>query len=497
MPNRLLSLFSALVLCLPAFAGPLQVVAQDAGTDAADPGLPRMAAPPHLLAPHFFGVNIENSYTAPPPSWTDPAWLNAIRKVGIQAVRYPGGDAGNYWDWQTGTDYPRGNAVATDDSLSDLARLHQATGAVPIYNLNVMSLDNEYVDSSSLSSAIENQMQMLSAASSLGLPVDYLELGNEFFWTEADDDTVFPTAADYASTMDEWTARLRSEYPDTPIAAVASIPYATDPRTKTWNAAVIGKVRDTQAVTLHRYESIIDGGMWDGTSPDAVPSYAFTDWESIEAGELKPVESHGLRAWITEFGGFADCTSDAHFTGTWLEGLYQSEMAIQFLSNNTVDQIDLYNIMGSTSSLIFQNSSSYWDSCLSKNITFHGTPGELTATGQAYALFGSAIRDARSVYPVTFPDAPVIDPGSGVAPYPSLTGIAFTGEGKQWILVNLGPKPITLSYPAMGDGVIESLSAPSLTTVVSSEKVLTHSSAPFCGRDFTIPAYSVNRIVTR
>jgi hypothetical protein len=496
MFGRLRLFFSALVLCSFSLLAPSLSHAQQA--EEAVTGLPQMAAPAHSLSPYFFGTNIENSYfNSPVPSWTDPAWLDAIRKVGIEAVRYPGGDAGNYWDWQTGTAYPRDSASSTSDSLADLAYLAKNTGAIPFYNLNVLTFDNALVDSSTLSSAIENQLKMLSSARELGLPIANIELGNEFFWTGDDHDAVFPAAADYASTMKLWTAKLHQEYPAATIAAVASIPYASDNRTKSWNAAVLGKVPGAHAVTLHRYEGIIDGGVWDGTPPEAVLSNAFTDWANILTGEIQPIEKNSLRAWITEFGGFSDCTSDAHLTGTWLEALYQSQMAIQFLSTSAVDQIDLYNISGSTSSLLFQDSSSYWDTCLSKNISFHGAPGELTATGQVYSLIGNALKQANCVYPVRFPQAPLISPGAPATAYPSLTGVALTGKLNQWLLLNLGEKPLTLSYPAMGEGHIKSLSAPTLTTLVTSESELTYTNTAFNGERFTLPPYSVNSITIR
>ena len=492
MSVRFRSFASALVVSSLSLLAPSLSHAQQTVEAAA--GVPQPATPPHPLGQHFFGVNIENSYFNSPPNWTAPAWLNAIREVGIEAVRYPGGDAGNYWDWQTGTVYPRGSATATSDSLAELAFLAKNAGAVPIYNLNVLTLDNELVDGSTLSSAIENQLSMLSSAHRLGLPVEDIELGNEFFWTSADHDAVFPTAADYSSAMKAWTAKLHQDYPAATIAVAASIPYANDNRTKTWNAGVLGKVPGARAVTLHRYEGIIDGGMYDGTSPEAVLSYAFTDWAEIVKGEIEPIEKHGLHAWITEFGGLIDCTSDAHLTGTWLEGLYQSQMAIQFLSTPTVDQIDLYNISGSTGSLVFQDSSSYWDSCFGKNVSFHGAPGELTATGHAYALIGNALKQANSVYPVRFPQAPSISPGAPAAAYPSLTGVALTGQHSQWLLLNLGEKPITLSYPAMGEGQIESISAAALTTLVTSERELTHTVRRFDGERFALAPYSVNSI---
>ncbi len=455
-----------------------------------------MVAAPHSIAPHFWGVNIENNYFNPVPSWTDPKLQKAIRTAGIQAVRDPGGDSGNYWDWQKGTLYPRGGASKAQDFLDKLNDLTKATGTYPIYNLNVMTLDNALVDDASLSSALRNQLQMLQAARSLNLPVEDLELGNEFFWSIPDYQHVFPTAKDYAATMDLWISALKQEYPNAKIAPVGSIPYKNDPRTKNWNASVIGKISDVAAVTLHRYDSIIDGGIWDGTTADAVLGYAFSDWSQIVSGEVDPVQNSKLRVWVTEFGGFKDCTSDAHFTGTWLEALYQTQMAIQFLSTASVDQVELYSVTGSTSSLMFQDTSSYWNSCLNKNMTFNAVWGDLTATGQAYSLIGGALKEAKSVYPVAFPEAPLIRPKSG-ASYPSATGVALTGAVDQWIITNFSANPLALKYPGMRTGTIESLSASSLTIMVRSEKILVHTTRAFDGRSFALPAFSVNRLVAK
>jgi hypothetical protein len=457
--------------------------------------LPKQTSSPHPVSPHFFGVNIENSYMNPPVlSWTDPVLQRAIKKASIRAIRFPGGDVGNYWDWQNGTVYPSGNANQTQDTLSALAELVRATGTYPIYNLNVMTLDNAVLNHASLPQGIQNQLRMLDAAHGLNLPVENLELGNEFFWSSPGHDQAFPSATDYALKMNAWTSRLKQAYPHAHIASVGSIPSSGDARTKDWNGAVIGKIHNVDTVTLHRYDSILDGGIWDGTTPDAVLGNVFTDRQKILSGEIHSIEKANLHIWITEFGGFKDCTAKARFTGTWLEALYQSQMTIQFLSTPSIEQIDLYNITGSTGSLIFQNTSSYWNACQNKSMTFHATPGDLTATGQAYALFGSALKQAKAGYAIAFPEAPMVHPKSG-APYPSVTGFALTGDTNQWLLLNLSPELLTLKYPGMGQGTIESLNASSLTTMVTSERGLIHETHPFDGRHFVLPPFSVNRIV--
>ena len=476
-----------------AFAIGYMLCCASSAAIAQSSGLPKGTASPHPLAPHFFGVNIENSYLNPVPAWNDPKLLRAIKKVGIQTVRFPGGDVGNYWDWKRGTVYPLGKAGKTQDTLNALADLTRETGTYPIYNLNVMTLDNAVIHRANISQAVANQLHMLEAARGMNLPVEDLELGNEFYWNSPGYTQAFPTASDYASAMNEWTASLKRELPNAKVASMASISYSSEARTEGWNSAVIGKIRGVDAVTLHRYDSIIDGGIRDGKSPDAVLSNVFNDWTKIVSDEVNPIERARLRVWVTEFGGLKDCTSNAHLSGTWLEALYQAQMAIQFLSTASIDQVELYNVTGTTGSLMFKNSSSYWNKCTNEDITFQATGGDLTATGQAYAVFGAALKQAKSVYPVAFPEMPTVHPKSA-SPYPSVTGVAFTGKVNQWILINLSSNPLTLRYPGMGSGTIESLYAPSLTTMVTSEHVLAHITHTFDGRSFVLPPFSVNRI---
>lgn len=486
-----------LIIFLRGFAAGCALLGACVSTNALSADLPKQTSSPHPVSSHFFGVNIENSYMSPPVlSWTDDSLQRAIKEVGIQAIRFPGGDVGNYWDWQKGTVYPSGKASQTQDTLSALFDLTRVTGTYPIYNLNVMTLDNAVLRRANLPQAIADQLRMLDTARGMKLPVGDLELGNEFFWSSPDHDRAFPSATDYATAMEEWTTRLKQAYPQAHIASVGSIPSSGDARTKSWNSAVIGKIHDVDAVTLHRYDSVLDGGIWDGTAPDSVLSNVFTDWEKILSGEVRSIEKAKLHIWVTEFSGLKDCTTKAQFTGTWLEALYQSQMAIQFLSTSSIDQIELYNITGSTSSLMFQNTSSYWNTCQNKSMTFHATYGDLTATGQAYALFGAALKQAKSVASLVFPETPMVHPKSG-QPYPSVTGIALVGETSQWILVNLSSKPLALKYPGMGQGTMESLNGPSLMTMVDSEHVLSHGTHVFDGRLFVLPPFSVNRIVVK
>jgi hypothetical protein len=106
------------------------------------------------------------------------------------------------------------------------------------------------------------------------------------------------------------------------------------------------------------------------------------------------------------------------------------------------------------------------------------------------------LQGTTSVSEVVFPEAPLIKPGSGVKPYPSATGVALSGATSQWLIANYASQALTLHYAGMGAGTIESLSAPSLTTIVNSEGILSNSTQPFDGANFVLPPYSLSWIVT-
>jgi hypothetical protein len=511
------------VIASSLFAAGLLVSFQNFSTDSNAGSVPPTSAP-RSLPSGFWGVNIENAY-GQDFSWTDSEVVNAIQQTGMQTLRIPGGDFANYWDWKTGLVWP---ATASDPgnsgygppsppdtlSLAKLLMNKLGAGANPLYVLNVMTYNNATLlcsgdvdDPSKLATclkpAMTYQIDMLKNAKAAGLPVQNLELGNEFFWQTSDQADAFPTATDYAKEMNEWISTLNQSYSGVRLGVVGSIPapYSNVAKeTADWNAAVLKDLKGAQALTLHRYDGIVDGGVYDPETADQALGYVFQDWTSIVDGQINPIKNAGLETWVTEFGGFSDCTKMSRLSGTWAEGLYQAEMALQFLANADVTMIQLYNVTGSTSSLYFQNSHTYWNGCTGTTFPFEGASGQLTATGQAYALISKALAGATSVAQLNLPvqkHYPTQPPGGWPTPgYPSATGILIaSAKVTQWLMINFVEAPLTLSYSGMGKGSIETLSYPALTTSVKTDSGYTHlEPEPFNGSSFTLPAYSISRI---
>lgn len=222
--------------------------------------VPQTVGPPHVIGPSFWGLNIENVYMSPVLAWTNPSLEMALEHAEIESVRFPGGDAGNYWDWRKGAMYPRGGPANVEDSLQELSRLSETAGVTPLYNLNVMTYENDLITPATLSTAMDNQIELLRVAEGRGPSVKYIELGNEFYWSTPDHNQEFPTAKDYQLSANEWAAALKQQFPDAKFASMLSIPNASDARTRSWNGAVLENIHGIEAVTIHRYDNIVDGG---------------------------------------------------------------------------------------------------------------------------------------------------------------------------------------------------------------------------------------------
>ena len=136
------------------------------------------------ITPELYGFNTQ---TAEGPSWSDPAFMKLLTDLAPGNLRYPGGTIGNYLDWSTGQymakdlrdperkaprkplNGPSGNKILNTYRLEELQNGIAATGATPIYMLNM------------LTDTLANARRMLARATELGLPVKYIELGNEFY----------------------------------------------------------------------------------------------------------------------------------------------------------------------------------------------------------------------------------------------------------------------------------------------------------------------------
>jgi len=415
----------------------------------------------------FEGTNLDYSGVAEPYDKTSVS--NAVASLAPGTIRYPGGAISNYWDWQTGsvnqppsttttltgeTKTTQGRKRTYGFTLSTLKQLTSATGAVPIFDLNVMT------------STLEDQLQMLRTAAQLGIPVRYVELGNEFYLSNSNYVHSFPTAASYADMVASWAPAIRDAFPNAQIAAVASV-STTTPREQSWNSTLLSIAgNDINAVTLHDYPGTHSSANTP-PSPEALLAGASIEWQPVE-NIINSLPSH-LSVWLTEYNlSIGDLALGSPALGTtWEHGLYIAGLDMQELTSPRVVLTDYWDLFGSTQ-----------DAQFSKTI-----PPVITPAGSASKLINQAMKGATVITVLSIAHDPTLD-GS----VQSVSGIKLaTASGRdRLMLVNLGSSSVTLASGGLipTGASVKQLSGPPLSQAVNVQ-------SSHVTNDLTLPSYSV------
>ncbi|WP_194768601.1 hypothetical protein [Tamlana sp. I1] len=429
------------------------------------------------IYPDMIGVN--GNLIAFNQPWDNANLVNAVGDLQVPNFRYPAGSLGNYWDWDTGwidKSVPdslmikwvaeKGLKESTDTyTLENFAKGQKKLGFTPVFMLNMLSKD--------LAHAVRNLLR----AKKLGLPVKYIELGNELYFNLPFEMSVYPTPEDYGKTCQIWIDSLKQHFPNAKYAVLGT-DLERRARHTDWTRRALKYCNNADAVIFHKYSPAgIDGSKeikkitagTEGTS-DALtatrkaPSKELKVRQEWEIGLLQNDSAYanmlqtaheaaysytkvnvpvGMEIWATEFNMRDDRSA---IRGTWANTLYISKYYEEFL-NSPVSLTNIHNISGDLFGQIFSDDTQLdfikWKHVKSK-------PWQLTAAGISTHLFANASKGMTLAKKLAFSKSFDItnDRGDQVE---TLGGWLFENESsKKMLLINYSRKDIALdlsSYP--------------------------------------------------
>ena len=433
------------------------------------PGLAAAQIKPQLgqsrpLPPYVFGFNGNITFYDKP--FDQPNVVAALKQVSPVLFRYPGGMIANHWDFDTGNvDKTEPDAdmqpwiVANFKksprtyTLDNYAKGLKATGSVPIVVLNM------------LGKPLEHNLNALRKLRDLGLPVRYVEMGNEYYFGLVKMKRIFPTPEDYGRTCQTWIAAIKKEFPD---AQCAVIGYSIngDARNTNWTKRVLSACLNADAVTFHTYSALgLDGGIKqpdlnlakEARERNPTATRLMPDdraerqrWEIQQLSDPKAVANTLSRVqtsassldklgapatmpiWITEFNMRAD---ESAIRGTWLNSFQMNTFLTRFLEDPRVDMILYHNIFGNLFAAIYESDHEF-DYLLNEKII--SKPGTLSAGGLMMALYAQVSKGMTTATQLNFANGPTLanDRGETV---PGLIGWQFSDAKtakKRTLLVN-------------------------------------------------------------
>ena len=261
----------------------------------------------------------EGQKKRPPLPYTDPSFAHAIRRVGVGALRYPGGTIANYWNWTNGTfALPCTNpGPKKNDWCSDNVEFATMSVGPHAYNAaNFTAHIAQHLACPRCVSYVANVVAARTVEAMTGmidglvaqLPgrdvslVRHVEIGNELY--NEFYDWRYANATAYAKGVAPVVAYIRQRLP---FASVSAMMWKeTD---KPWNAELAPFLRRDSpqrlfdAVVYHDYS--LAEPLGNSTAP---PSYQVTKilgwgvWRTHDiAATARRLYGPGVPVWVTEF----------------------------------------------------------------------------------------------------------------------------------------------------------------------------------------------------
>jgi len=407
------------------------------------------------------------------PEWSNQSFLDSIRKLNPSLIRYPGGTESQYFDWQTGRSISSNNwtngslfnhsyigtVPHVSYELNDLLYFYQITNVKPIFCLNL------------LTKSLSDQILMLQTANSLGIPVEYIELGNELYFADQDFINKYPNPIDYVLDMkDNWIPQLSALFPNAKIAVIGSYDGLIDlngnvvpSRISSWNSTLYAQNLPSNAITFHYY---IPPNTTILSNPNATQALAapFKHWPTLQLNTVAGV-TNGMECWITEYNLNDGNQTNYAIASSWTHGLYTASLFSLMLEEEKIKMLLNHQIAGSPAFASLASYTPFGDTITNR----------LTAEGNAMRILHKAIKGKSQAKKLQFSSNPIISVQT--TNYPSLLGWIFEStQEKSLYILNLSNTSFTLDVSAIFVGNYEfemiNSSNPLLKNITTSDLII-------------------------
>jgi hypothetical protein len=446
-------------------------------------------------------------------SWAEPNLIAHHPLLLPKVIRYPGNST--FFDWKRGwfIDSPLlpqklANYARQPNYLENFKVVLDLTGAKALLTLNMVT------------ATLADQLAMLKHADSIGIDVEYVELGSEFYLdAENNDDLgegvelvneIYPTAKSYALVCNEWIDSIHYYFPNAKVAVIGSYQKTSAGRRATWNDSVRTYLNGREdAWTFHIYQPA--GTYTDGytvsseVSMDIVPDWFYQPSRAFEVLTTNsiPKISPNKEIWITEYNLL---DPGRPLQGRWGHGLYEGLLTLRMLEIDRITNLFAHTTNGSAIfGMFFDNDEGFdFSETADTNYTVYTnppptTPWGLTAAGHAMKMISEAAHGQTTASKLSFsPNNQVsvyIEVLDSTFYYDAIYGWNFNNSsGSEAVLLNVSGNPYTINTTSIfPNGGTYSMKHRNPLTLVANDDSLTIVSGSL-GTDLILQPYSITKI---
>ncbi|MCS6916689.1 MAG: ice-binding family protein, partial [Chitinophagales bacterium] len=440
-----------------------------AGSFAAPVAEARLSSFSRSDAADWFGVNssnIERVSGIYRSHWSDLALRRTLPLLNLRLFRYPPGGDAKVWNgndgWffhadeksdNTALSFGAGmNCVRTTFTFDKEAANLPANRWLEFKHI-LTGNDAKGMYVVNLFTRPEFQRDILQHAVDLNVPLQFVELGNEFYLRGQT--CGFLHAADYAAAVNQFISLVRSS-PSLQHLRFGIVGSAFNYETNlnnengcrrfTWNAELLPLLSNLQpgdALTFHLYPSTgLPASQAPNVSISDVPALmrrAYDVTKTFAENELAALANYPhLEAWITEYN-LTDPSFKIH--GSWSHGLFLALFTLRLLEMDRVKRVTCQTMANDAGrGLLFIDQYGFFipDDWQTIDSTLLTQPWGLTAGGMAIKQLTDAMRYSTKATLLRFENSPLLAGSS----YPALYGWTFDKSlgDKQSVLLNLSPQ---------------------------------------------------------
>lgn len=370
-----------------------------------------------------------NGKTTAGPLWTDTVFQNVVARIYPGNIRYPGGTAGNYFDWRTGTfipgtgkssnyPYPIPEYVAGIPDITTIIYMVNLARPTPSTGIPFDTIESVLESEEVLQLKIDDILDAIETFEENGKLPRRIEFGNEFYFTSEHGAIYAGNPSLYMSHAAVLARAIREQYPRETYPGL-KIGLITSKGGSTgrdfWNQTVYDSLEsnaqlaaDIDAVTLHWYigdefgpaSSIRDA---DGAETAVAQAFENVDNRCREDYDRTP---DWLEIWNTEYS-----TNDDNPVGRdcWASGIRAAALTLNYFGmGDQMRCMNLHNI----------------------NVGVINEQNKLDPNGFACGLICRAARGKNNARDLAFSSNP-----SFVKTFPSLIGWKFWNNDSEAVVI--------------------------------------------------------------
>ena len=446
--------------------------------------------------------------------------IHNLQRMLLRTFRYPGGTAGNDWDWTLGT---KGNAKFRYPP-SEVAVLQKKTGVEVLWMLNMLNKN------------INHNIKGLDSAVKAGAHVRFLELGNEFYLKgdEGCHRKRFPTGTDYGKECCKWIASLKRRFPNAKFAISDTMKMVGLSKAVTrelrkarasgrvdiqmevaggWSHQVAASCDTFDVHVIHHYSRALVAPGKTAPSPqgpratpeelnnqwklfhkpavvEAFVGRAPDYWKTLTTTNNLPIDA---KIWVTEFG----VNELMGVMGqTWANAMAVANAIGTYIDDGRVERFCFANFQGGW---VYKSTKALRTKGLTRmQGDINTVVGEMTPCGKVNQMFGRVMDGKTLVQQLKFPDTPIIRTEI-VRPYPAVKGWLFGNPGtpSNAILLNFSSENLKIDTSALGSGnnsEVSQFGCPDLFRLFPRESQLAEKKLGPLKKVLNLPPYSVTTV---